>query len=642
MLIALLVAVSSTLISARPASALGTLGNLSWSPSSTVAGASSSYTFTLTATDTGANGKLSSVTMSVPTGTGGTPTVGTVSAFQGGGFAPFTLAGMSASLAGTTLTFSFTSMSILAGSVLSIQINGLTNTSTTGSYTSTLTSFNGATAVDTGTTQALAVTPGALTRPYWYASSTTIGQTGSAYSYAFTTATASSLSSVTMTVPPGTGGTPAVGTVTGVPTGGTVALSGQILTYSFTSTSVPASTAVTVQVTGLTNTNGGLSFSYGGEMATKNASAFVDGGGLEALTFTTGALSALSWSSSSNTVGATGSAYTFGFTAGTNISLSSFTMSVPVGTGGTPAVGAVSATDSGGHPITMGSPSVGLSGSTLTFSFSGNTNFPSGTVVSIEITGMTNTSVAGSYPSSIVTYTSQTFLPPQIDSGLAPAVNFTATTLNGLSWAVSATATGATGVTYTYSFALSASATLSSITMSAPPGTAGTPTVGSVSPPGIAGGSVSLSGGVITYTFPAAAVSSSSTITLVLNGITNTSTPSVYAASVIANNGGSVVASGTTPAVSFTSGVLSALSWSASTTSTGATGVSYTYGFTTGTGFTPTSITMTVPAGTTGTPALGTVSIYEQSNGFQTPTGQSIVLSGTTLTYSFSVGGFLN
>ncbi|HEX3567926.1 MAG TPA: hypothetical protein VHU17_21355, partial [Acidimicrobiales bacterium] len=639
MLIALLVAASSTLVAARPASALGTLTNLSWSSTAATGSTGTSYTFGFTTSATGSN--VSSITMSVPAGTTGTPTLGTVTAWQPS-FSPETLPGQSVALTGgNTITFSFTSTFINPSSVFSIQVNGLTTSSTTGASTSTITTKNGATAVDTGTTPSLSIAPAALSGPYWYASSTVMGA-ASNYTYAFTTTTGSSLSSVTMTVPPGTGGTPAVGTVTGVPSGGAVALSGQILTYTFTGTTVPANTVASIQITGLTNTNSGLAAAFGGEIVTKNGAALVDGGALTPLSFTVTGLSATSWSASSNTTGATSVAYTFGFTSSTSsTTISDITMTVPPGTSGTPAVGAVSAQYASGS-ITFPSSAVSLSGTTLDFSFTPTFLQPS-TIISIEITGLTNTSTPGAYPSSMVTVsnTATTNLPPPFQSGLAPAVTFTSTTLTALSWSVSSTTTGATGVSYTYSFGLSAGATLSSITMSVPPGTGGTPAVGSVTPSGIAGGSVSLVGQTLTYSFTAAAVSSSSTITVVITGMTNTSTPSVYAASVIANNGGSAVASGTTPAITFTSGALTSLSWSASDTSTGATSVAYTYGFTTATGVAPTSITMTVPAGTGGTPTLGPVTIYDPTSGAKTPTAQSVALAGTTLTYSLTVP-FLN
>ena len=76
---------------------------------------------------------------------------------------------------------------------------------------------------------------GSLVSPGWAVSQTATGTLGVDYTYAFTTASTSELDSVTMTVPAGTGGLPAVGTVTpaGLADGGSVTMSGGVLTYSF-------------------------------------------------------------------------------------------------------------------------------------------------------------------------------------------------------------------------------------------------------------------------------------------------------------------------------------------------------------------------------------------------------------------------
>jgi hypothetical protein len=120
--------------------------------------------------------------------------------------------------------------------------------------------------------------------------------------------------------------------------------------------------------------------------------------------------------------------YTYTFTTGTAALANKVTMTVPPGTAGTPTVGAVSPALSGA--------TVALSGTTLTLSgFS--VLIAAGTAVSIQINGLTNTAMPGSYTSEIVTYT---VLGP-VDSGITSAVSFTATaTLTmtspiSLSWA---------------------------------------------------------------------------------------------------------------------------------------------------------------------------------------------------------------
>lgn len=124
---------------AEPAFAAGTLTKVSWSVNNSQTsktGVTYSYSFT-----TATSASISSVTMTVPAGTAGTPGVGTVYGLGAG----------SASLAGTTLTYTVTTpKTVNAGIALYVSFTGLTNTGTAGSYASTITTFNGATAVDSG------------------------------------------------------------------------------------------------------------------------------------------------------------------------------------------------------------------------------------------------------------------------------------------------------------------------------------------------------------------------------------------------------------------------------------------------------------------------------------------------------------
>src|ERR1700727_2314626 len=69
-------------------------------------------------------------------------------------------------------------------------------------------------------------------------------------------------------------------------------------------------------------------------------------------------------------------------------------------------------------------------------------------------------------------------------------------------WAASATAPGTLGVDYTYTFTTASTSELDSVTMTVPDGTSGSPSAGTVTPAGLAdGGSVSLSGSTLTYSF---------------------------------------------------------------------------------------------------------------------------------------------
>jgi hypothetical protein len=262
------------LVVVGPRASAAALTGAAWSASKTTDGATgATYTYTFTAATSAA---LDAITMTVPTGTGGTLSVGAVS--------PAAITGGTVSLAGTTLTYSFTSAAIIANEAISVQVNGITNTGTAGSDTSTITTDSTSGAVDTGTTGTVTFTAAALTTPGWSASSTTVGATGTSYTYTFSTT--GLISAVTMTVPPGTTGTPTVGTVSPAAlTGGTVTLSGTTLTYSGTFLSLGLlGTAVSIQIGGLTNTN--VAGAYSSEIVTESLGVAVDSGVAAAVSLT--------------------------------------------------------------------------------------------------------------------------------------------------------------------------------------------------------------------------------------------------------------------------------------------------------------------------------------------------------------------
>ena len=369
---------------ATPAFA-GSLVSPGWAASATAPGTLGvDYTYTFT---TASTSELDSVTMTVPDGTSGSPSVGTVT--------PAGLAdGGSVSLSGSTLTYSFTPGTVEAGTTVSIEITGLGNTTVAGSYTSDIATVDAGTPVDSGTTPAVSFS-GTLVSPQWAVSTAVPGAPGADYTYTFTTASTSELDSVTMTVPAGTGGSPAVGTVTpaAVAAGGTVSLTDGTLTYSFTPGTVAAGTAVSIEITGLANTT--VAGSYTSDITTVDAGTPVDSGTTPAVAFC-GSLTQLGWQVSDTTPAATGVHYTYTFTTASSSELDSVTMTVPAGTGGSPAVGTV--TPAG---VADGG-SVSLADGTLTYSFTSGT-VDAGTAVSIEITGLANTSTAGSYTSVITT-----------------------------------------------------------------------------------------------------------------------------------------------------------------------------------------------------------------------------------------------
>jgi hypothetical protein len=568
---------------------------------------------------------LTSFQLTVPTGTAGTPTG--VTAVGDAGYA-ITFPVGATTLSGTTLTVPVSSTWGPSGTIVTIVVGGLTNTSTGGDYTSTVTTYASGTPTDTGTSSATTIAPGALTGPYWWPSSAVVSATATTYTAQFTTATTATLASVVITGPPGIAGTPTLGSVSGLPGGGTLSRSGSVITYSFTGTSVASGTAVTLAIAGITNPT--VAGNYSLAIITRTASAPVDAVRTATATFTAGALTSPTWSADTTTAGATGASYTYSFGIGTTQWVERMTVQLPPGAAGTPTLTLLSATGPGSNPFSGGT--VSRSGSVLTIDFTA-AYLNAGWVVTVVVGGMTNPA-AGSYVASIVT------LRPSagyaVDSGLAGARVFTSTAMNGISWSATSNLVSATGVSYLYAFSLSATSTIDAITMTVPSGTAGTPTVGTVIPAGLAGGTVSLSGTTLTYTLPSAqSVSSSATVQVTIGGLTNTASSGSYTASIVARLSGSAIASGTSPSVGFSAAALSSLSWTSSSQTTGAAST-YTFGLTTpAAGMNATSITFTLPAGTTGTPALGAVSAY-YSGGALTFTGTSIALSGTTLTFSFT------
>ena len=125
---------------------------------------------------------------------------------------------------------------------------------------------------------------GSLTKTSWAVSNSQTGKTAVTYSYAFTTATAATLTAVTMTVPAGTAGVVAAGTVYGIGAG-TVSLAGTTLTYTVTApAAVAANFPIYISFTGLTNT--ATAGSYTSTITTQKAGPItVDSATSAAVTF---------------------------------------------------------------------------------------------------------------------------------------------------------------------------------------------------------------------------------------------------------------------------------------------------------------------------------------------------------------------
>ena len=125
---------------------------------------------------------------------------------------------------------------------------------------------------------------GTLTNRSWSVSNSQTGKTGVTYAFAFKTATAGTIKTVTFTVPAGTAGTIAVGTVYGLGAG-TVALASNTITYTVTSAvSVAANIPIYLSFTGLTNTS--TAGTYTSTMTTQtSAPATIDTGTSPSVTF---------------------------------------------------------------------------------------------------------------------------------------------------------------------------------------------------------------------------------------------------------------------------------------------------------------------------------------------------------------------
>jgi hypothetical protein len=140
----------ATLSTQRPSLAnAAALGGVGWAVSNSQISATSitySWQFTPATTAT-----LSSITMTVPAGTAGTPAIA----------ANYGIGAGSVGMSGATVTYTVTTpASVSSGTPIYIELSAFTNTGTAGSYTSAVTTDNGA-AVDTGTSPS--VTFGATT-----------------------------------------------------------------------------------------------------------------------------------------------------------------------------------------------------------------------------------------------------------------------------------------------------------------------------------------------------------------------------------------------------------------------------------------------------------------------------------------------
>ena len=135
------------------------------------------------------------------------------------------------------------------------------------------------------------------------------------------------------------------------------------------------------------------------------------------------ALTNLSWSVSNNQVSATNVTYAYSFKTGTAGTIKTITFAVSgSGLGGSPTIT---------RAYGIGAGTVAISGQTITYTVTSAVAVPAGIPIYIEFGGLTNSSTAGSYTTTITTKTSA---PATIDTAATPAVtlaaNNTAVTVN--------------------------------------------------------------------------------------------------------------------------------------------------------------------------------------------------------------------
>jgi hypothetical protein len=123
-------------------------------------------------------------------------------------------------------------------------------------------------------------------------------------------------------------------------------------------------------------------------------------------------LTNLGWSVSNSQISSADATYSWQFTPATTATLESITMTVPAGT--TWLVPAIAAT------YGIGAGSVGLAGTTVTYTVTVPAPVNSGTPIYIELSGFTNTDTAGDYTSDVTTVDAG----GPVDTGTSPVVTF--------------------------------------------------------------------------------------------------------------------------------------------------------------------------------------------------------------------------
>ena len=125
------------------------------------------------------------------------------------------------------------------------------------------------------------------------------------------------------------------------------------------------------------------------------------------------ALTSVSWSVSNNQVSAANVTYAYSFKTASTGTIAKITFLVSgAGLGGAPAIA---------KNYGIGAGTVARVGQTITYTVTSAVSVSTGIPIYIELSGLTNTSTAGSYTTTITT---QTSVPATIDTAISPAVTF--------------------------------------------------------------------------------------------------------------------------------------------------------------------------------------------------------------------------
>lgn len=123
----------------------------------------------------------------------------------------------------------------------------------------------------------------------------------------------------------------------------------------------------------------------------------------------------MSWTVSNNQVGAASVTYGYSFTPATTGIIKTITLAVSgAGLAGTPTIS---------RNFGIGAGTVARSGQTITYTVTSAVAVSAGVPIYLELAGLTNSSTAGSYTTTITT---QTAVPATIDTGTTPAITLAA------------------------------------------------------------------------------------------------------------------------------------------------------------------------------------------------------------------------